>query len=498
MEQKQEITTISCLNTILQEVQNSEQTQEIKLPEGMPDIGHILSAWGQPILRSKEWRGDSVFFSGGMMVWVLYGPEDGSPEQCIDAWVPFQMKWGIPEDVPEGDIRIQLLPRFVDARNVSPRKILVRTGLAARAEAYVPRTVDTVLPGEVPEGVELLRMTYPVRLEKEAGEKTFLIDEMLSLPESAPEPEQVIYYRMLPRMTEGKVLSNKLVFRGNGNLHMLYRSREGQLHSWDFDLPFSQFTQLGQEYGADAQADLALSPTNLELEMSEEGNLRIKAGMVGQYVVSDKQMLELVEDAYSPGQELVLQEEELELPVVLENRTETVRAEQAIPALANLTADVSFLPDFPRQKRRESEMALEMPGTFQVLYYGEDGALHAGTARWEGNQTLWVDSGSQLQAVPGAAHAQGAAGNGQILAKAEYPMEITTSVTQHFSMITAVKPGQPRQTDPSRPALILERAGDKGLWELAKANNSTMDAIRKANHLQADPQPGQMLLIPVS
>ena len=77
-------------------------------------------------------------------------------------------------------------------------------------------------------------------------------------------------------------------------------------------------------------------------------------------------------------------------------------------------------------------------------------------------------------------------------------MEITTSVTQHFSMITAVKPGQPRQTDPSRPALILERAGDKGLWELAKANNSTMDAIRKANHLQADPQPGQMLLIPVS
>jgi LysM repeat protein len=35
------------------------------------------------------------------------------------------------------------------------------------------------------------------------------------------------------------------------------------------------------------------------------------------------------------------------------------------------------------------------------------------------------------------------------------------------------------------------------LWNLAKASGSTMAAIRKANQLTQDPQPGQMLLIPV-
>ena len=45
---------VSCLNPALREIQNSEQTQEIKLTEGMPDVGRIVSAWGQPILRGKE------------------------------------------------------------------------------------------------------------------------------------------------------------------------------------------------------------------------------------------------------------------------------------------------------------------------------------------------------------------------------------------------------------------------------------------------------------
>ena len=62
---------ISCLDTVLQQVQNGEQTLEIKLPEGLPDVGKVLMAWGQPVLRSKEWREDFIQFSGGMMVWVL-------------------------------------------------------------------------------------------------------------------------------------------------------------------------------------------------------------------------------------------------------------------------------------------------------------------------------------------------------------------------------------------------------------------------------------------
>lgn len=498
MELKFQRSTISCLDAAVREIQNCEQTQEIKLPDSMPDIGRILSSWGQVILRGKEWRSDTISCSGGMMVWVLYAPEDGSQAQCIDAWIPFQMNWDLPEDCPEGDIRIQCLCRFVDARSVSARKIMVRAGISALAEGYVPESVEVVQTGAAAKDVELLSSTYPVRMAVEAGEKSFLTEDTLSVPDSVPQPESLIYYRLQPKLTDKKVLSDKLVFRGNGNLHVLYRSDEGQLHVWDFDLPFSQYAQLQQLHGTDAQADVMLSPTALEAELDAEGHLQVKCGMVAQYVITDKQMLEMVEDAYSPVRQLQLQTEEAAIPVILDSRRETVYGEQALPAEANIAVDTSFLPDFPRQRRGEHGIEMVIPGTFQVLYYGSDGNLHSASARWEGQHQIPADSQSSILTIPQPSDPQTVIGNNQMIVKTDIPVETVTRTRQRFPMVTGLELGENRIPDPGRPTLILRRAGNDRLWDIAKNAGSTVDAIRQANGLSEEPEPEQMLLIPIS
>lgn len=64
-------------------------------------------------------------------------------------------------------------------------------------------------------------------------------------------------------------------------------------------------------------------------------------------------------------------------------------------------------------------------------------------------------------------------------------------------MVTGLELGEQRRLDPNRPSLILRRIGEDRLWDIAKASNSTVEAIRKANGLQEEPAPNQMLLIPV-
>lgn len=498
MELQFKTTSCRCLDAALREVRNTELTQEIRLPDGMPDIGQILCAWGQTVLRGKEWHRDSVAASGGMMVWVLYAPEDGGKEQCIEGWIPFQMNWDLPENCPEGAVRIRCHPRFVDARSVSARKIMVRTGVAALAEAFVPKELERSVPGELPEHVQLLRSRWPIRMPMEAGEKAFTLDEDLELPVSAPKPEKLVYFRLDPKLSEKRVLGNKLVFRGSGNLHMLYRSEEGQLHGWDFELPFSQFAQLDGEYGTDALGDLMLSPTGLELELGEEGRLRFKGGMTGQYLVTDKQMLELAEDAYSPGWELEQQRQMMEVPAVLENRRENLYGEQTVAADADAVADVTFLTDFPRQCTTETGVELEIPGIFQTLYYGADGKLHGATSRWEGRQRVAAGEETRILAVPmPPERVQAVPGAGQITLSADVPMEMTAVTSQKIPMVTGLTLGQPRKKDLARPSLILRRAGEQRLWDIAKNSDSTVEAILKANGLREEPEPQRMLLIPV-
>ena len=96
MELEFQKTEIPCLHTILRQVQTQEQTQEVRLSDEMPDIGRVLSCWGQVMLRGKEWRTGALSVNGGVMVWVLYAPEDGSAMQCLQTWLPMQIKCDLP------------------------------------------------------------------------------------------------------------------------------------------------------------------------------------------------------------------------------------------------------------------------------------------------------------------------------------------------------------------------------------------------------------------
>ncbi len=486
------------LAPVVREVQTQELTQEIRLSDGMPDVGRILCAWGQIVLRGKEWRSDEISANGGVMVWVLYAPEDGTQPRTVEGWLPYTMKWDLHGESREGDIRVKNLLRYADARSTSARKIMLRAGLASQAEALVPREQEYSTPGEVPEDVQLLTSTYPVRLFREAGEKSFLMDEDLTMPDSAPRPEKLIYYTMNPAVTDKKITGDKVVFRGNGNLHVLYLSEEGQLHSWDFDLPFSQLGNLHQGAEGDAQVDVEMCVTSLELELDDESHLRLKCGLLGQYLVDDRQMLDIVADAYSTNRLADVDVELLELPAILEQRQQSVPMQQELHQTADILVDSSFLPDFPKQQRSWDQRNWQLQGQFKSLFYGDDRTLHSATGRWEGEFAMGAGENTDVFAslLPASPIQAAAMGDG-IRFSGDMPLMLQTQAAQGIPMVTGMALSQPEQAESQRPSLILRRAGDAGLWDIAKATGSTMAAIKQANALEAEPEGDRMLLIPV-
>lgn len=489
--------TLSFLDMSLCEVLSSDQSQELRLPDELPDVGRVVAAWGQGILRSKQWSGDQISVSAGLLVWVLYAPEDGSPEQVIEGWLPVQLHWDLPEPVPEGEIRVRLQPRFVEARALSPRKLTVRAGISAALQALSPKTVDICAPETPVQQLELLESTYPMELYREAGEKEFSMEEQWQLPDAAPHPARLIYAQLRPEVTETKLLGNKLVFRGTAKVHILYRSEEGQLYGWDFSPGISQYAQLDREYGQEARADVMLMPTALEIGVDDEGMVNLKGSVTAQYAVSDRTMVTLVHDAYAPGWELELSHTRIQIPAILERRRESVLLQSAVNADANIVVDAQLWTEYPRQRRSQSGVELQIPGQCQLLYYGSDGKLHGSTVKAEGQWHLDADTASTFQVLTGETSLQTAIENERIPLRAEVPLEITAAGSGAMDMLTQVSTGQPRAADPNRPSLVLRRAAGDSLWSLARENGSTVEAIRRANGLTGEAPPEQMLLIPV-
>ncbi len=492
-------TVIPCLRKVVREMQTQEQTQEVRLTDGMPDIGRVLASWGQVLLRGKEWRSSGAGVSGGVMVWVLYAPEDGTEPRSIETWLPFQMKWDFPDTGRDGTVNVIPTLRSVDARSVSARKLMVRAGIGMMGHAMVPSEAELYMPTELPDDVQILKNSYPVQLPREAGEKAFNIEEVLTLPSSVPGLEKVIRYSLRPELTDSKVMADKVIMRGVGNLDILYRGNDGQLHSWKFELPFSQYADLDKEYDTNAQAKIDLALTALELEQGEEENLNLKAGLTGQYVIYDRPMIEVVEDAYSPSRNVTPQMSELRLPALLDSRTETMRAEQSVETEIQRPADVVFYEDQPQLYSDGDQITAELSGYFQMLGYDADGQLQGTTSRWQGDWSAEGSRDAKLEMtaqIAGVPEAVPTGGNAQL--RADMLLNAATTSEQGIPMVTGLELGELREPDPGRPSLILRRAGTDRLWDVAKHTGSTVDAIKKANDLQQEPDSDRVLLIPVS
>ncbi len=489
---------IPCLHPVKSQTQSQEQTQELRLGDGAPDVGRVLGAWGQVVVRGKEWRSDSVSVNCGVMVWVLYAPEDGGQAHCVETWIPVSVKWDIPDQGRDGTVTCQCRLRSVDARVLSGRKMMVRATVCAAAQMFVEGETCSYSPSDVPADIQLLEKTYPLCLAREAGEKAFMFDEELILPPSAAGLDKPVRWELQVEVADQKVLGDKAVFRGTGLLHLLYRTQDGALSSWDFEIPFSQYTQLEHSYADQAQVQVIPLVTALETETADGGRLRLKAGLSGQYIIYDTLQVPVVEDAYSPERDVQLQVKPVCVPVVAERKSFPVKAEQTVPYESSRVADAAFFPGCGRVQNRSGEGQMEMSGSFQTLYYDKEGLLQPAAAQWQWEQMESVPEGADVilwSAVAGKP--QVSSTEDSMVMQAECMLTAVAHMSREMPMVAGLTLGESVPKDPNRPSLILQRAGKGDLWSIAKENGSTVSAIREANNLQDTPDPDRVLLIPI-
>lgn len=471
----------------LWETQNLEQTQEVRLGDGMPDIGRVICAWGQPVLRSKEWRSDGITATCGVGAWILYVPEDGSEPKCMDVWLPFQAKWNLQESRREGTVRVSCCLRGIEARVRSSRKMVVRASLAVTAEVLEPTHQTIFTPGELPEDVQVLEKCYPALLPKEAGEKQFSLEEECVI--SGDKPQKILYCQAYPWVTEQSVIGSRAVFKGNCAFRLLYMTEAGQIRNHFQNFSYAQYADLDGDYENDAGLSVILSVTSLDTDMTENG-IYIKCGLVGQYLVSDRSMIRVAEDAYSPYQEVTPVLDMAQLPMILDRTDHLMTLPEWLPSEAKEVVDAVFFPDQTVQFLENGNLVSQAGGQFQVLYIDMDGNLQSAIEYWSGEWSF-----PMAETCKAYVRLAGMCPNemGDILLR----LEAVTVSRQEIPMISGLSIGNRVQPDPNRPSLILMRAGERSLWELAKESGTTVASIQMTNGISGEPEKGRMLLIPI-
>lgn len=498
MELQFESKRIGCLQPALYDVQEQEQTQEIRIPDDMPDIERIVCAWGQCVLRGKEWHGDSIGVNGGVMAWVLYIGADGGEPKVVEAWLPMQCRWNFGSSKPEGNITTIWTLKGVDGRMLSARKLMVRANAQILAQALSPMEETVYAPQELPEDVQVLKNTYPMELAVEAGEKAFVLEDDLAVSGGTPAPEKIVSVRVMPRVNEQAVVGGKVIFRGDTEVKTVFIGEDGMMHSVAQTIPFSQFADLDRDYDKDATVAAMPVVSNLEIE-NRENSIGLKMSLVMQYVISDRVMMEMVEDAYSNLRNVKCLMKPMRIPMELDRNREKVDIDVEFPVQVGNVVDATVYPLQPMGYRDEGNVNMALSGDVQLLYYDESGELMAEHEAFRQNRQIPTGADTTVRSVLLDVNAADVhSGNGKICVQTSVTTYNTAISGKEMQMAAGLELDEMQKPDPGRPSLILRRAGEESLWEIAKNSGSTMDAIRNANGLDGEPVVGQMLMIPVS
>lgn len=473
------------LRQLLSQTKEMELTQEVKLPEQLPDVRDILAAWGQVLIRSKEWRSNSIGINGGVLCWVMYVPEGEDMPRTVDAWLPFQMLLDIPESSDDGQIWVDPALKLVDARVTGAGRIMARACVNLQVKAAVPDNAQLYkLPLMEPD-IQLLQKNVSLQLPCEAGEKSFVMDEEFSL-EGDPA-EKLLYYTLQPVITEQKVMAGKLVFRGTAWIHGLYQTESGP-QKFSVEIPFAQYVQLNMDYEPDAVAWVCPAVTGLEMDLTGENRVHMKAGIIGQYVIFESKQIPVVEDAYSTERNLVMQTHQLSLPNLVKTQKQPVFAD-FVSADDGMWIDGMFYADHPQMQRNSEDVQLDLRGRYQLLFRDDNGQVQGRAGKWEHTQKQagedGIPSDMRLYAVS-AAQPSGM----------ELEWELMTLEEMPIQTVSGLCLSEPEKSYEERPSLILRRKGGDSLWNIAKAAGSTVEKIMEANGLDGEPPADKMLLIP--
>ena len=474
------------------------QSQDSVVSDTLPDIASIDCCSGCALIRSKDVGAGHVRLEANVPTRVCCSGEDGT-RFCLDVNIPFYLN---EEDVsiPECSVCVaELSVRRLEARLLNPRKITVRAELGVNLICYAQRDETfCTAPVEASDPIHTREQEAELTAIGSVTEKTFVLTDEYTLPAGSDAGREIVSQNAEIAVQEIRSVGTKLSVKGSVCSRLLCMDENGEPVAVSFSTAFSQIV----ETEADTEdtlcdAKLLISGMYYEMIPTDDGCVvQMELHIVTQAVVYARVRARWLADAYSNLFALKIQRQARDF--TLYGRELTLRDSfTAALDTAGETEQViacRVTPTAITQGERECVVQLLADLCWKTgdSIRSAQRALTRSIPTEQGGEAIRVSSVSvtNAEAVP-------VSGGAELRVTLESRAFTVRNLTVDSISTIEYDEASPRDLD-GLPSLVILYPGFQGeLWTLAKENCSTVEAIRAANGIEADAEPGdQLLLIP--
>ena len=484
---------------------------DIIVPDSKSDCIEILEVNPLPVISEKYVSKDYITLTGNLNYKILYSGEEGKVES-IEYSAPFSKQIDAAGSEEGMSVYVKCFVSHIEYSVINSRKINVKSVMNVKAKAWNKSSAALVdcVEGDV---------CMPVRTKKVnsfnmvlCSDRNFSVNESVKLPGASPDIDNILKYEVKIADTELKVVSNKVIARGNILLNTLY-TNEGEIYSVQNEIPFTHIADVeGILSDMYCTSDYEIKNIICKKNLDEDGSMSLiefNADMCLIIRAYDEKEVEFISDVYSPDFEIDVEKKDIFVTEMIDAQTGQCTVSQSCGADTDVEKIYSVTSKVLSDKVEISGNSVVVSGNLKavVLYRGmSDSVLRSMSAdipfscdmpisRVFESENAFADADAFVEH-----ESYSIEGGNSIKLRFIIRVNSTVKCNYNISAVTDISVDENKKTDKSSQSGITVYFVQNGddMWNIAKRYHTMPSDIVSVNSLDENAllYVGQQLLIP--
>ena len=478
------------------------------LADYYPDVARILKCRVEGKVLSCHLGEGTLELSGMICLDLYYCGEEGELE-CVSQQLPMSKTLEFKNPPPEWVCDVDVSVSYMNVRAMSERRVTVRGALSLKVQVTgcVPCELLTQAQGC---GIELHQQRLLISEPSGWADSVFDLQEELPVGGGLPPVSSVLKTWGEAKVTEEKVISGKLILKGEVLLYTLYQPEGEGLRPelMSHSLPVNQIVDLeGVTEDSIPRIFLEVVSAGVTPRSTQEGTqlLSVEVRICAHVRCTREKMISYVDDAFSTEYETQIQRVQIPFEHVLEAAQESIGVKDTLDLSdTGIESVLDLRCDRVEAEVQAGETGLDVVGRMMVTvwYYAPDGMPRMGERpvdfsfhkefsqlppQWKCPVQVTVENTSFTLS-----------GANRLDIRLQCLVSMWMEEVCEREAITQIQVLEDRVAGEPRPALTLYYAdeGEK-VWEIAKAYHTSAARIQEENELTGEEiEKRRMLLIP--
>lgn len=264
-----------CINEVLFKG-SIEQSIELDylLPDYCKSIFKVLKCKIVPKITGERILNNKLIIDGIANIKVIYICEENYQICCVNQSQIFSKTVDLKEECDDGRITAFVKCDYVNCRAINQQRLDIRGALSIKCHVTHMKKLK-VLSKAKGMGVQINNQKIVALDKKLTAYKEFSIREELELTYGKTSVSQLLDSNHNARLTEYKIIANKVVVKGEILMHMLYANTSNVPECMDYTIPISQVIDMPnvtEEYQCIADFEVISSDIDLQQDADGEYN----------------------------------------------------------------------------------------------------------------------------------------------------------------------------------------------------------------------------------